>query len=224
MDFRGRALFVLTLSAVLGLTMISRGPDAAPGAAKRWYKGNTHTHSLWSDGDGAPEHIADWYTSHGYQFLVLSDHNILQDGEKWRKVGTGKFEVPPDHLADLTKRYGSAVEVREQGGAKEMKLKTYAELQKTFEEAGKFIFLQGEEISDKFVQKVDGKDVTLPIHHNSMNHSHLIAPPGGTSVRDVLEKTVAAVEAEAKKSGHLVEYSTWERFPQLTSFRSPARP
>ena len=204
MDSQGRALFVLTLSAVLGFTLISGGPAASTGAAKRWYKGNTHTHSLWSDGDGAPEHIADWYKSHGYQFLVLSDHNILQDGEKWRKVGTGKAEVTPDHLADLQKRYSGAVEVREQGGAKEMKLRTFSELRKRFEEPEKFIFVQGEEISDKFVQKVDGKDVTLPIHHNSMNHGHLIPAPGGSSVRDVLERTVAAVEAEAKKSGRTV--------------------
>ncbi len=204
MDSRGRALFVLSLSAVLGIAQMSSGPAAAPAAAKRWYKGNTHTHSLWSDGDGAPEHIADWYKSHGYQFLVLSDHTILQDGEKGRKVGTGKAEVAPDHLADLTKRYGSAVVVREQGGAKEMKLKTFSELRKTFEEPEKFIFIQGEEISDKFDQKVDGKNVSLPIHHNSMNHSHLIPATGGTSVRDVLERTVAAVEAEAKKSGQKV--------------------
>src|SRR5262245_53154618 len=181
MDSRGRALFVLSLSAVLGIAQIASGPAAAPGAAKRWYKGNTHTHSLWSDGDAAPEHIADWYKNHGYQFLVLSDHNIMQDVEKWRKVGTGKAEVSPDHLADLVKRYGSAVEVREKDGAKEMKLKTISELRKMFEEPEKFLFIQGEEISDKFVEKVDGKSVTYPIHHNSMNHSHLIPAPGGTS-------------------------------------------
>jgi hypothetical protein len=205
MDSRSRALFVLTFTTILGLTLLAGGGDArSTGAAKQWYKGNTHTHSLWSDGDGAPEHIADWYKSHGYHFLVLSDHNIILEGEKWKKVGTAKFEVPPDHFADLVKRYGKAVDVREKAGAKEMRLKTFAELRKTFEEPEKFLLVHGEEISDKFVQKVDGKDVTLPIHHNSMNHSHLIAPPGGTSVRDVLEKTVLAVEAEAKKTGRNV--------------------
>jgi hypothetical protein len=204
MEARDRALFVLFLTVVLGFNQFSGGPAASTGAAKRWYKGNTHTHSLWSDGDAAPEHIADWYKNHGYQFLVLSDHNIMQDVEKWRKVGTGKQEVSPDHLADLVKRYGSAVEVREKDGAKEMKLKTLSELRKMFEEPEKFLFIQGEEISDKFVEKVDGKNVTFPIHHNSMNHSHLIPAPGGTSVRDVLERTVAAVEAEAKKSGRTV--------------------
>ena len=52
----------------------------------RWFKGNTHTHTLWSDGDDLPESVADWYKRHGYHFLVLSDHNILSRGEKWKTL------------------------------------------------------------------------------------------------------------------------------------------
>ena len=48
-----------------------------------WFKGNTHTHSLWSDGNDFPEMIIDWYKSRGYDFLALTDHNILQEGDKW---------------------------------------------------------------------------------------------------------------------------------------------
>src|SRR5262249_48874198 len=140
-----------------------------------------------------------------YQFLVLSDHNIMLDGEKWRKVGTGKAEATPEHVAELQKKYGeSAVELREKDGAREMKLKTLAQLRKQFEEPGRFIFIPGEEISDKFVEKVDGKTVSRPIHHISMNHERLIAPPGGTSVRDVLDRTIAAAEDEARNSGRSV--------------------
>ena len=47
-----------------------------------WYKGNLHTHSLWSDGDDYPEMIMDWYQSNGYHFIGLSDHNILQQVEE----------------------------------------------------------------------------------------------------------------------------------------------
>ena len=46
-------------------------------AALRWYKGNTHTHTLNSDGDSTPDDVARWYREHGYRFLVLSDHNFL---------------------------------------------------------------------------------------------------------------------------------------------------
>ena len=52
-----------------------RGTQAA--APLRWYKGNTHTHTLNSDGDSTPDEVARWYREHGYQFLVLSDHNFL---------------------------------------------------------------------------------------------------------------------------------------------------
>jgi len=43
----------------------------------RWYKGNTHTHTLNSDGDSTPDDVVRWYREHGYQFLVLTDHNFL---------------------------------------------------------------------------------------------------------------------------------------------------
>ena len=46
-------------------------------ARGRWYKGNTHTHTLNSDGDSTPDEVARWYREHGYRFLVLSDHNFL---------------------------------------------------------------------------------------------------------------------------------------------------
>jgi histidinol phosphatase-like PHP family hydrolase len=52
-----------------------------------WYKGNLHTHSLWSDGDAFPETAVSWYKEHGYHFIALSDHNILADHEKWVHIG-----------------------------------------------------------------------------------------------------------------------------------------
>jgi hypothetical protein len=69
---------------------IGPGGQATNGAPipKGWYKGNLHTHTLWSDGDDYPEMVVNWYKSHGYQFLALSDHNILLAGEKWVEVRT----------------------------------------------------------------------------------------------------------------------------------------
>jgi len=211
MQSRNRALFVLFLGSALGLVVLSGMPGCAGSAStalngpKRWYKGNTHTHSLWSDGDAAPELIADWYKTHGYDFLVLSDHNILLEGEKWVKIGTEKKQAKPEHVEDLVRRYGeSAVVTREKAGARELKLTTLAELRRRFEEPERFLFIHGEEITDKFMEKVGEKSVERPIHHGSFNHVHLIAAPGGTSVRNVLERTIEAVEAEAKKSGRPV--------------------
>ncbi len=44
---------------------------------KHWYKGNLHTHTTMSDGDSTPDVVAKWYKDNGYQFLILSDHNVL---------------------------------------------------------------------------------------------------------------------------------------------------
>jgi hypothetical protein len=43
----------------------------------QWYKGNTHTHTINNGGDSTPDEVVTWYRTHGYQFLVLTDHNFL---------------------------------------------------------------------------------------------------------------------------------------------------
>jgi len=40
-----------------------------------WLRGNTHTHTLESDGDSPPAEVARWYAEHGYDFLVITDHD-----------------------------------------------------------------------------------------------------------------------------------------------------
>src|SRR5436853_6539289 len=57
-------------------------------AQSQWWKGNLHTHSLWSDGDDFPEMIVNWYKEHGYDFLALSDHNVMLTGDKWVSIST----------------------------------------------------------------------------------------------------------------------------------------
>jgi hypothetical protein len=186
-----RSLFFLTLCASIALPLAARERREAA-----WYKGNTHTHTLWSDGDAAPEFAADWYKSHGYQFLVLSDHNIFSEGEKWKRIGPGRTDMRPDTLKPLLDRFGKSVELRERGGIQEMRLKTLDELRTAFEEKDRFLFIKGEEITDEHARK--------PIHHGLVNPAALVAPTGGASVREILERTVRAVEDEAKKSGRPV--------------------
>jgi hypothetical protein len=67
-----RSLFLA--AAVAGATATHL---AAQAPAPRWYKGNTHTHTLNSDGDSTPDEVVRWYREHGYAFLVLTDHNFL---------------------------------------------------------------------------------------------------------------------------------------------------
>src|SRR5688500_12091194 len=75
---RRRRLLPLAALLLLALAAAARSqppqPDASP---TRWWKGHTHTHTVNSDGDSTPDEVVRWYREHGYQFLVLTDHNYL---------------------------------------------------------------------------------------------------------------------------------------------------
>ena len=63
--------------------------------SRQWFKGNTHTHTINSDGDSTPDEVVRWYREHAYQFLVLSDHNYLTNVDGLNAVhgAVGKFLV-----------------------------------------------------------------------------------------------------------------------------------
>src|SRR5262245_31715203 len=81
--YRLHASTLVVVLLIGSLATVSVGLGDEP--PLRWWRGNLHTHSLWSDGDDFPEMIAGWYREHGYHFLALSDHNILSEGRKWMK-------------------------------------------------------------------------------------------------------------------------------------------
>ena len=64
-------------------------------AGVRWYKGNTHAHTLRSDGDSTPEEVSKWYKDNGYNFLFITDHETITPvGELNRSFGVaGEFAV-----------------------------------------------------------------------------------------------------------------------------------
>ena len=70
--------FLLTFAiTIVGAAVPLQQGTGPARTASRWYKGNTHTHTLNSDGDSTPDDVVRWYREHGYQFLVLTDHNFL---------------------------------------------------------------------------------------------------------------------------------------------------
>src|SRR3989440_3253753 len=100
---------VVVLAVALVCQQGPANPDSpAPNAAAgpRWWKGNLHTHSLWSDGDDFPEMVADWYKRRGYDFLSLTDHNVLAEGERWVEVK--QKGALPVALGKYLARFGEA--------------------------------------------------------------------------------------------------------------------
>ena len=74
-----RILFAAGLGLLVPTALAAQRFEPVALNGLRWFKGNTHTHTTGSDGDSSPEVVATWYKSHGYQFLVLSDHNVFTD-------------------------------------------------------------------------------------------------------------------------------------------------
>jgi hypothetical protein len=91
-------------SIVVALLLALTLPVTAQSPAPRWYKGNTHTHTLNSDGDSTPDEVVRWYREHGYQFLVLTDHNFITSVEGLNALhgADEKFVViPGEEVTDM---------------------------------------------------------------------------------------------------------------------------
>ena len=81
--------------------------DTATTAAPRWWRGNLHTHTFWSDGRAFPEEAIAWYRDDGYHFLALCDHGephegMLMPGNAWTLVRAASLTA--DSLIDAMER------------------------------------------------------------------------------------------------------------------------
>jgi hypothetical protein len=184
---------VLAAACLWGASGPASGEEAATPSAP-WWKGNVHTHTRWSDGQDYPETVADWYKTHGYQFLVLTDHNTLLEGDIARiadtpeeqkrlrayadrfkasaKIITGKDEEPPwPHLA--------------------ARLLPMADLRKQFEEPGKFLLIQGEEITGAFEKN--------QIHLNAWPLAAAVPPAHGKGIAETVSGNLAAAAKQEEK-------------------------
>jgi len=188
---------IIALGASLAHAQATPAADVpvAVNSEPMWFKGNLHTHSLWSDGNDYPEMIAEWYRTRGYNFLALSDHNTLSQGTRWMNVADADKRAGQDGIAPYRKRFGDAwVETRTtKEGALQVRLKPLGEFRHLVEQSGKFLLIQGEEITDSFEKK--------PIHMNASNLLETIKPQGGKSVSDTMTNNLIAVEEQAKKLG-----------------------
>ncbi|MFN3193571.1 MAG: hypothetical protein ACE361_23870 [Aureliella sp.] len=168
-----------------------------PNPSLKWWKGNLHTHSLWSDGDDFPEMIAEWYRTHGYHFLALSDHNTLSQGIKWMGIQEISKRGGSNALEKYRKRFGEDwVETQGEGDELRVRLKPLDEFRYLVEERGRFIMIPGEEVSDR----AEGR----PVHMNATNLLEKIAPVGGETVREAMANNLRLVKEQEKKLGRKI--------------------
>jgi len=156
---------------------------------KRWYKGNLHTHTFWSDGLAFPEEAVAWYKSHGYNFLGLSDHNLFQsDTDRWTTIiGDDEPFVRPENKGDINYRYYPCVARRyfemyrkafpdaptrtDASGRFQTRLGTFGELSARFNSPGEFLLLPDVEAT-RAVKYADGRQ--HQVHMNYINIPQLL--------------------------------------------------
>lgn len=193
-------ILLLFIGVLVAIVLIPRPADSedesevSGRSGGHWFKGNTHAHSLWSDGNDFPDMIASWYKERGYHFLVLSDHNILSRGEKWMaldEVRKRQKVEGPDALQKYLEEFGEEwVEVRGEEGKKEVRLKTLEEVRSKLQ-SDDYLLVEGEEITDRFRNH--------QIHINAVNLGELVPPQKGASVVETVRNNLRAVEEQAKR-------------------------
>jgi hypothetical protein len=120
-----------------------------------WYRGNTHTHTIASDGNAPVLDVARWYKTHAYAFVVITDHELVT-------------AVDPVN-AQLA-------------------------------EAGKFLVLRGQEITQKVVDSA-AQDGRRQAHVVAIGIGQPILPLGdngnatGTAMEAVYARNLSAVKA-----------------------------
>ncbi|HBY61562.1 MAG TPA: hypothetical protein DEH78_17205 [Solibacterales bacterium] len=183
------------LSAVF-LTPAQTPADTPP----RWWKGNLHAHTFWSDGDAFPDMVADWYREHGYHFLALSEHNLLPQGERWIAVAEVNRRAELDAFSRYLARFGPAwVETQGNPGAPshQVRLKGLDEVRALVEERGRFLMLPAEEITGS---SADGR----ALHMNAINLAEPLPMESASTLRETLVRNYAQVEASAKRTARPV--------------------
>ncbi len=214
--------FLCSLSFTLSWQIVfAQQANSQSSEGQRYWKGNLHTHSLWSDGTDFPEMITKWYRDRDYHFLSLTDHNILSRGEKWMNIeevirrgeraclenyqenmGAGWVEFrisypqpekdsendEPDDEGQKT----TGAESVESAPLIEVRLKTLEEVRSQFEEPGKFILVEGEEITDSVNR--------LPVHMNAINLDEILRPMGGDTVREAIQNNLRQAAELSRKN------------------------
>jgi len=183
---------VLLAAATLAVWLYGSHADTAE---PQWFKGQTHCHSYWSDGDHFPEVVALKYKEAGFHFLCISDHNVLKRGQRAVKLhGKKTPRLIEKSLAEYRERFGDEwVEIHGEGEAATVRLKTLDEFQGLVEEPGRFLLIESEEITTK----PQGKQV----HVNALNLGELIPPDIADTPVATLRHHVLAVGEQSRRLG-----------------------
>lgn len=159
---------------------------------ERYYKGNLHTHSYWSDGDEFPEMIMEWYKNKGYDFVALSDHNTIAEGEKWKTIS--KDSLYQAAFLQYLEKYGEDwVQYRKDSTGTHVKLKALSEFRFLFEEDEKFMIFHAEEVTSYLGDKA--------VHMGAINVQEFIEPREGNTIVELIQNNLNAIRQQTERTG-----------------------
>ncbi len=182
----------LVLLAIMSTSAFAEDINLRSTGETQWYRGNMHTHSLWSDGDDYPEMIAAWYKEQGYSFNVFTDHNVLLHGERWIDVEKNKGgKIAFDKLT--AKFDGDWVQTRTKDERLQVRLKNFDQIFDRLAVPQKFLLIQGEEITDGYRN--------LPVHMCVTNTTELLPPLHGESIVEVMQQNINAAVSRRERTG-----------------------
>jgi hypothetical protein len=162
--------------AAAGLALLAAaapaGAEAAP--APRWYKGNLHTHTLNTDGDSSPVDVVRWYREQGYHFVALTDHDSLTSVDGLNAIYATGAPAPLPGRGGVPSFFHP------------------------------FLVIAGEEVTDRYPPREARGDVLAPrgteqphkaVHLGALTVTRPVAPQGGGSVAETLQRNVDAIRA-----------------------------
>ena len=95
--------------------------------------------------------IVGWYAENDYDFIALSDHNILAVSDKWydlEAIAKRQRAIGRSAMDKYQAKYGDKkgwIETRSKGEKTEVRLKRIDEYRELFEKPGEFLVVQAEE-------------------------------------------------------------------------------
>lgn len=81
---------------------------------KKFYKGNMHCHSTFSDGNQTPEDLKKAYKGAGYSFLAITDHEVVYDhsyldDEEFITIPSTEYSIKEDYSQSTLKNFNLKV-------------------------------------------------------------------------------------------------------------------
>ena len=127
-------------------------PYSVNGSGRKWYKGNTHMHTIRSDGDTFPIEAAALFKRDGYHFISFSDHNVSSaEPQKPIPVDSHKGKKISQEMRTNFERDFPSLElcrtVQDDKGRECYISASIEEIAKLLDEPGRFLTIGGNEVS-----------------------------------------------------------------------------